>query len=115
MGGSPAQGAYAVAWPVNRFGFIPKPSESIWHHSVGIEIVAMLPQATSKLQLLMLWGRSPQLLIDGQFILTYFDEFRKYTLRQFPFSVIYQELLSEIIVFAVAHGHRRPGYWRSRT
>src|SRR5438445_12181290 len=70
VGGSPAQGAYAVAWPVNRFGFIPKPSESIWHHSVGIEIVAMLPPATSKLQLLMLWGRSPPLLIDGQFILT---------------------------------------------
>jgi plasmid stabilization system protein ParE len=46
---------------------------------------------------------------------TYFDAFRKYTLRQFPFSIIYQDLFPEIIVFAVAHGHRRPGYWKSRT
>jgi len=45
---------------------------------------------------------------------SYFDEFRKYSLRQFPFSIVYQELLSEIIVFAVAHGHRRPRYWKSR-
>lgn len=44
----------------------------------------------------------------------YFGVFRKYNLRQFPFSVIYQELLSEVVVFAVAHGHRRPGYWRNR-
>ena len=44
----------------------------------------------------------------------YFGNFRKYTLRQFPFSVLYQELLSETTIFAVAHGSRRPGYWRSR-
>jgi plasmid stabilization system protein ParE len=45
---------------------------------------------------------------------TYFKEFRKYTLRHFPFSVIYQEFSSEIMIFAVAHGSRQPGYWRSR-
>jgi plasmid stabilization system protein ParE len=44
----------------------------------------------------------------------YDDNFRKYTLRQFPFSILYQELLSEITVFAIAHGFRRPGYWRAR-
>jgi plasmid stabilization system protein ParE len=44
----------------------------------------------------------------------YFDSFRRYVLRQFPFSIIYQELSSEIVVFAVAHGRRRPGYWRDR-
>lgn len=44
----------------------------------------------------------------------YVGNFRKYTLRQFPFSVLYQELLSEITIFAVAHGSRRPGYWRGR-
>jgi len=45
---------------------------------------------------------------------TYIDDFRKYTLRQFPFSIVYRALLSEVIVFAVAHGRRRPGYWRDR-
>src|SRR5262245_42766859 len=44
----------------------------------------------------------------------YFSEFHKYTLHQFPFSIIYQELLTQVVVFAVAHGHRRPGYWRHR-
>jgi plasmid stabilization system protein ParE len=44
----------------------------------------------------------------------YFDDFRKYVLRQFPFSIIYQEFSSEIGIFAVAHGRRKPGYWRDR-
>ena len=44
----------------------------------------------------------------------YFEDFRKYTLRQFPFSIVYQDFASEIVVFAVAHGRRRPGYWRNR-
>jgi plasmid stabilization system protein ParE len=42
----------------------------------------------------------------------YFGGFRKYALRQFP--IIYQELSSEIVVFAIAHGSRKPGYWKDR-
>jgi plasmid stabilization system protein ParE len=44
----------------------------------------------------------------------YIAAFRKYTLGQYPFSVIYQDLRSEVVIFAVAHGRRRPGYWRDR-
>lgn len=44
----------------------------------------------------------------------YFKDFRKYTIRQFPFSIVYQEFPSEIVVFAIAHGRRRPGYWKDR-
>ena len=44
----------------------------------------------------------------------YFKDFRKYTLRQFPFSIVYQDFSSELVVFAVAHGRRQPGYWRDR-
>src|SRR5271165_223009 len=44
----------------------------------------------------------------------YFREFRKYILRQFPFSIVYREFSTEVVVFAVAHGRRRPGYWRGR-
>lgn len=44
----------------------------------------------------------------------YFENFRQYVLRQFPFSLIYQDFSSEIVVFAIAHGRRRPGYWRDR-
>jgi len=44
----------------------------------------------------------------------YFQHFRKYTLRQFPFSLVYRDLSSGVVVFAVAHGRRRPGYWIDR-
>ena len=39
---------------------------------------------------------------------------RRILLRQYPFSVIYRELLSEIQIIAVAHAKRRPGYWDKR-
>src|ERR1700690_2403416 len=45
---------------------------------------------------------------------SYFEEFRRYTLHRFPFGIVYQEMLSEVVVFAVAHGRRRPEYWRKR-
>jgi len=39
---------------------------------------------------------------------------RVYRLRRFPFLVVYQELPTALQVVAVAHGRRRPGYWRRR-
>jgi plasmid stabilization system protein ParE len=39
---------------------------------------------------------------------------RKILLHRFPYAVIYRELPSAIQVLAVAHGHRRPGYWETR-
>jgi len=39
---------------------------------------------------------------------------RKFPLKRFPFVVFYRELSSTIQVLAVAHGHRRPGYWKER-
>jgi plasmid stabilization system protein ParE len=44
----------------------------------------------------------------------YFGDFRRYALHQFPFSLIYREMIAEVVVFAVAHGSRRPGYWKDR-
>ena len=39
---------------------------------------------------------------------------RRYLLRRYPFSVVYRVERTRILIIAVAHGHRRPGYWRSR-
>jgi len=39
---------------------------------------------------------------------------RKYFLHHFPFSIVYREIPSGIQVLAVAHGHRKPGYWKKR-
>jgi plasmid stabilization system protein ParE len=44
----------------------------------------------------------------------YFSRFRKYTLRQFPFIIVYRKEPSRMFVLAVAHGRRRPGYWKAR-
>ena len=39
---------------------------------------------------------------------------RRFVLQRYPFSVVYYELPGSVLVLAVAHGHRRPGYWRTR-
>ena len=40
--------------------------------------------------------------------------FRKTILRRFPFSIVYADRDEEIVIVAVAHQRRRPGYWRGR-
>ena len=39
---------------------------------------------------------------------------RRYLLRRFPFSVVYRIETSRILIVAVAHGRRRPDYWKHR-
>jgi plasmid stabilization system protein ParE len=39
---------------------------------------------------------------------------RRTPIRGFPFSLIYATEPGLILVIAVAHGSRRPGYWRRR-
>jgi len=41
-------------------------------------------------------------------------ETRKCLLTRFPYLVIYAPLPGELLVLAVGHQHRRPGYWRDR-
>jgi hypothetical protein len=33
----------------------------------------------------------------------------------FPFSIIYRAWEEEVYLVAIAHQHRRPGYWRRRS
>jgi len=39
---------------------------------------------------------------------------RRVFLQGFPFSVVCREVAVGIIIFAIAHQSRRPGYWESR-
>lgn len=39
---------------------------------------------------------------------------RRCRLRRFPYSVIYTQDDSDLLVLAIAHQHRKPGYWRNR-
>jgi plasmid stabilization system protein ParE len=41
-------------------------------------------------------------------------EVRRHVLQDFPYSLVYVELTNEILIVAVAHAKRRPGYWRNR-
>jgi plasmid stabilization system protein ParE len=34
--------------------------------------------------------------------------------RNFPFWVVYRVLDTEVLILAIAHQRRRPGYWRKR-
>jgi hypothetical protein len=40
--------------------------------------------------------------------------FRQALLRRFPFSLIYSIEADAILIVAVAHQRRRPGYWKYR-
>lgn len=39
---------------------------------------------------------------------------RRFLLWRFPFAIIYSEQESDIIIWAVAHGSRKPDYWANR-
>ena len=39
---------------------------------------------------------------------------RRHLIRQFPFGLYYTVEKDEIVVWAVMHLHRKPGYWRER-
>lgn len=39
---------------------------------------------------------------------------RRVFLKGFPFAIVYRPMEEGIIVFALAHRSRRPGYWQSR-
>lgn len=40
--------------------------------------------------------------------------FRRLLLRRFPYSIIYALRGEEVVIVAVAHQRKRPGYWRRR-
>lgn len=42
------------------------------------------------------------------------DAIRRHTLHHFPYSVFYEIRGDVVIVLAVAHQRRKPGYWRTR-
>lgn len=43
------------------------------------------------------------------------QEFRQALLHRFPFSLIYSLEPDAILIIAIAHQRRRPGYWMDRT
>lgn len=44
----------------------------------------------------------------------YDERHRCFPLRRFPYALIYRSDGDQVIVVGVAHGKRRPGYWKKR-
>jgi len=40
---------------------------------------------------------------------------RRRLVHRFPFSVLYRVRENDVVIVAIAHRHRRPGYWLDRT
>jgi len=45
----------------------------------------------------------------------YEGEIRRYVLRGFPYSIYYEILPDEIIIYALGYNSRRSRYWHNRT
>ncbi len=41
-------------------------------------------------------------------------EVRRCLLKRFPFAIVFEVMPEEILVVAVAHGKRKPQYWKDR-
>jgi toxin ParE1/3/4 len=69
---------------------------------LGAEFLGELERATERL------AANPRLGAP------YDSETRRLLLRRFPFSLIYEVHADHVLVVAVAHQRRRPGYWHAR-
>lgn len=95
------------------------------------ERVSLHPEAGIELRAAIEWYRSRSFRAGDEFVRELdhaidailqlptrwrrvFGPWRRYVLRRFPFLIVYRESLAGIEIVAVAHGRRRPGYWRQR-
>jgi plasmid stabilization system protein ParE len=45
---------------------------------------------------------------------TYLHATQYYPIRRFPYLIVYRETPSSIEILAIAHAHRKEGYWKRR-
>ncbi len=45
---------------------------------------------------------------------SYLHGTRRYLMHRFPYLVVYRTIADKLQVIALAHGRRKPGYWRDR-
>lgn len=69
---------------------------------LGFELIAEITQATHALAAYPRVGRR------------FSRRLRRVLVRRFPFSLLYRIESDEVLIVAVAHVRRRPGFWRRR-
>ncbi len=60
------------------------------------------------------WRVTRQLLEHFEIGMRIHDEMRRYPLHDYSFDIIYRLTRESIIIVALAHQSRRPGYWAGR-
>jgi toxin ParE1/3/4 len=45
---------------------------------------------------------------------TYLFGTRRYLMKRFPYVIVYRVTTTRIEIISVAHGRRRPGFWKGR-
>ena len=74
---------------------------------VGVEFVSEARQAVEQIATWPALGRPVS--VPGTM-----REFRRTGLRRFPYGILYAIFDDKVVVVAVAHDRRRPGYWHER-
>ncbi|HEX8372062.1 MAG TPA: type II toxin-antitoxin system RelE/ParE family toxin [Chthoniobacterales bacterium] len=41
-------------------------------------------------------------------------DYRRVNLKVFPYHIAYSAREDEVVIWAIAHSHKQPGYWRKR-
>lgn len=80
-----------------------------WYESklpgLGVDFVAVVEEALERI------GRNPEQYAQWRDDRSY----RRCVLRRFPYVVFFTAANESILVMAVAHARRRPGYWLDPT
>ena len=89
------------------------------------------PEAVAEAQAAAKWYRQRSVLAAGAFLAEldlaveriaenpemyphYIRGTRRYLLQRYPFYLVYREHPEKLELVAIAHGRRRPGYWKKR-
>ena len=70
---------------------------------LGLDLLSEIEQALEKIKINPNLGTPHS--IEG---------LRRYVIRRFPYIIFYAELEALIWVVAIAHGKRKPDYWKKR-
>ena len=68
---------------------------------LGLDLQTVVERAIGRIR------QNPQLGVSYKA-----TEFRYYVVRRFPYIIFYAEIEEAIWIVAVAHGNRKPDYWR---
>ena len=52
--------------------------------------------------------------VAGIFRPVYIGKWRRILLRHFPFGIVYEVMGNQVVVVAIIHTRRKPGYWMNR-